>query len=284
MNIGKTVWNMNIPKLFDLLDFGLDDAGADQVGNIYVSDSVNSCIYKFGPNAVFIDKYPISFPTASDSLLNLSVANDSKFYIPDSANGYVFRHTSTGTVDFEYWTPGVITMCCGADGSIFVLSSTGGIDRIERYDAEGSMIDVLPCPIHSSQHPDTSLIKLAADPEGNVYVIDGISPYRIWKLRAFGGGTDLFGREMDYPEDTLLIADIATDPVSGVLLLLLACKHSGLQMLDFFSRDGKFLGTMGLPHSEVMYTVMCPGSGSDLYLLDTGTGAGAGDLVRISRT
>ena len=84
-------------------------------------------------------------------------------------------------------------------------------------------------------------------------------------------------RELDHPEDVVLIADLAYEPITSVLWVLLASRESGRQTLDAFSSAGEFLGSAALPHSDNLYTSICAAGEGGLYLLD----GAAGGLIRV---
>ena len=285
MSAVEVVWRLNIPELLGLAYVGLDDAGVDADGNVYVSDGTNGRVYKFQPDGVCVDAFSV---VASDCTgesvcgLNLAVAPDSTFYLADAANDAVIRYDEYGGFAGEFAAPGALSLCRGSQGLIYVFTNAEGIERINSYDSLGALVDTIPAPARHRAHLDPGLVNLDSDFEGNVYVSYGMPPYRIWKVKADGSGIDTWGRAMDYPEDAILIADIAFDQASGVLWTLLACKQFGRQMLDSFGPDGEFLGTVEIPQSEHLYSVICAAGESDLYLLDTGTSPGSGDLMRIA--
>lgn len=278
----EIMWKLNIPELYGLPDFSLDDADADSSGNVYVSDSVNGCVFKLAGEGGETDRFDIGVPSPDENVssgLNLAVSSDSMIYVADAARELVTKHNDQGATVGEFAVPGVLSLCHGPDGLVYALANDEGIERINSYDQLG-MIDAIPAPARYRAHLDSVLVNLDSDSDGNVYVSYGMPPYRIWKVKADGSAMDAWGRELDFPEDAVLISDIAVDSESGVLWALLAYKEHGLQSLDAFSLDGEFLGTHAIPHSSNLYGVICT-SESGLYLLDTGTGPGAGDLVRI---
>jgi hypothetical protein len=108
-------------------------------------------------------------------------------------------------------------------------------------------------------------------------------PYQISRIRADGSRTDTLRRDIEFPNDAVLIADIAVDRATGNLFALLSCKTAGLQLVDCFHPDGQFAGVLGLPHHESLYSVLSISPDSSVYALNTGNGPGAGDLLRASR-
>lgn len=273
---------MNIPQLFTLPDFSLDDAAVDSEENVYVTDSINCSVYKFAPNAVPVGTFSVNCsPDTDATVMNLAVDSRSNFYVSDAVNGLILKYSDDGRQTGDYWTPGVITLCSNIHGSIYVLSESAGIERIDCYDPEGNLVDVLSAPARGVKIEDASLLNMDVDAQGNVYLSDGLPPYRIWKIRADGTGTDVLTRHLDHPEDTILIADIGIDSTTGNIYALLALKHRGQQMVDVFSPQGEFIETLGVPHSVMMYSVISP-AGDSFYFLNTSTGPGSGDLMLAS--
>ncbi|HEY3297449.1 MAG TPA: hypothetical protein VGK34_02240 [Armatimonadota bacterium] len=286
MNSLNEEWRLNLPQILTLPDFGLDDVDADSYGNVYVSDSVNSCVYKFAPSGMPLGSFPVNYPSFSANegfLMNLAVDGNANFLISDGHNGLVLKYDGYGNLLDQYWTPGVLTICAESTGKVYALTNSGGIERIECYSEDGTLADILPAPQRNRSQSDPSLLNLDVDAQGNVYMSEGTPPYRIWRIRADGSQIETLERYIDFPEDAILIADIGVDRATGNVYSLLACKEAGQQIVDCFSPDGEYLGMLGVPHSETMYSVMCVSPDSGLYLLDTSTGPGGGDLMRTSR-
>jgi sugar lactone lactonase YvrE len=282
----EVTWHLNLPELLGLPDAGLDDADVDERGNVFVSDGLNGRVYKLRPGGGSLDAFDVIRPhpvgEEEECSLNLAVSPDSTFCLADSGGEVIARYDGAGNSVGEFAAPGALSLCRGPDGLIYVLSSVEGIEKIDVYDELGSLVDTLPAPARHRAHLDPSMANLDSDPDGNVYVSYGMPPYRIWRVSADGSGTDRWSRPIDFPEDAVLIADIALDPTSRVLWALLACKQAGRQVLDAFGPDGEYLGSAEIPHSESLYGVICAAGGSGLCLLDTGSSRGAGDLMGIS--
>lgn len=281
----EIVSQVNIAELLGLADIGLDDADADAQSNVFISDGVNGRVYKIHPDGVLSDSFEVMRPNDAgegvETSLNLAAAPDSTFCVADVGNASVVRYGADGRVMGEFPAPGVISLCHGPEGLFSVLSSCEGKECIHLYDYLGSRVESLPAPARSRARLDAAIVNLDCDHEGNVFVSYGMPPYRVWRVSADGSEMTALGRDIDYPEDALLVADIAVDPVSGGLWVLLALKQAGRQILDFFSGDGDFVGSAELPHSNSLYGVLCASAGSQLNLLDTGSGPGAGSLVRV---
>ena len=285
MSTAEIKWLVNIPELLGLGDAGLDDVDTDAQGNVYVSDGFNGRVYKFQPDSVPLDSFFVIKPAPIDkdeSSLNIAVAADSTFYLADAGNERMVRYDEAGMVTGEFAAPGVLSLCLGVGDEINVLSNSEGIERINSYDQLGSPLGMLPAPARHRAYIDSGLANLDSDSEGNIYISYGIPPYRIWKVKSDGSEMYTWSREMDFPEDAILIADIAVDRAAGVLWALLACRQYGRQMLDAFNLQGDFLGTVEIPHSEALYSVICSAWESELYLLDAFAGPGTGNLIRIA--
>lgn len=275
----ETVSRLNLPELFGLGDAGLDDAGTDADGNLYVSDGVNGRVYKLSADGSF-DSFSLN--QTSEQSLNLAVAEDSTFSLADTRDERVTRYSASGEYLGEFPAAGAICLCPGPDGSTYVLSDAGGIERIDVYDSFGFPVEALPAPARQPARLDPGIVNLDSDLEGNVYVSYGMPPYRIWKVKSDGSDVEVWNRDWDFPEDALLIADIALDRNSGILWALLATKQTGQQIMEAFSNTGEFLGTALVPHSQTLFGVICAMGDSEICLVDTGTGPGSGDVLRLS--
>lgn len=284
MSIIQIIRLLNVPELLGFADTGLDDMDMDANGNAYISDGLNRRIYKVLTEEASSDPIDISSAISlcqeGECCLNLSVASDSAFYVVDPVREVVVRYDGSGNSMGEFYTPGVLSLCCGPENLIYVLLDDEGTERINSYDDFGFQIGSLAAPPRPRKGIDCSLTKIAADPEGNVYVTYGMPPYSIWKVNADGSGIDTWSKEFDHPEDAVLIADIAFDASAGILWALLAYKHFGQQILDAFTPEGEHLGSVEIPHTVNLYSEICSTGNSHLYLLDTGSG----DLVQILAT
>ncbi|MHB0912382.1 MAG: NHL repeat-containing protein [Armatimonadota bacterium] len=272
MNPARVVWRLSIPEILDLASFGLDDADTDELGNIYIADGANGRVYKFAPNSVLLNIFDM--PRSGNCCSNLAVLPDSAFAVSDPDSGAVRLYDPWGAPSGEIWAPGVLNVCSG-DNRLYVFSRAEGMERIDCYDPAGDLLDVLQVP--GGTQADAGLVNIDSDSEGNVYASCGMPPYRVWRVRADSPKTVILEREVDHPEDAILIADIAVDD-SGTLWALLAYKEHGLQVLDRFAPDGAYLGSAGAARTENMYGAICSAGEGDLYLLDTEEG----ELVRVS--
>lgn len=280
MNELRAICRLNIPELFDLPDAGLDDAGVDGAGNLLVSDGSNGRVYRLSPLNEF-DVLPVIRSAGSDekeSSLNIAVGPDSSFCVSDARREIVVRYGPGGEYLGEFTVPGVLTICRGPE-CLYALCVVDNAEEVGIYDELGFMVDRIIAPPRHQARLDPSVVSMDSDPEGNVFLCYGVPPYQIWKVTA--EGCETWRQDMDYPDQAILVADIAVDASSGTLWALLACKKSGRQVLDAFSLDGGFVGTYAVPHSETLYGVICPAGDSEFYLLDTGTGPGSGELLRV---
>lgn len=272
MNAMQTVLRLNIPELFGTPDAALDDAGVDGAGNLFISDGCDGRVYKLSPDNEFD-----TLPVIRSACLGIAVAPDSSFCLSDAAREIVARYGPLGEYLGEFPAPGLITICPGPE-CLYALAGMDGLAEISIYDEFGFMTHSLPAPAPNTRL-DTAIVSMDSDPAGNVYVSYGMPPYQIWKVTS--DGLETWRRDMDYPDNAILIADIAVDPASQTLWALLACRKSGRQVLDAFSLNGDFLGTYMIPHSEALYGVIRPAGNSEFYLLDTGAGPGSGEVLRI---
>lgn len=273
MNAMQTVLRLNIPELFGTPDAALDDAGVDGAGNLFISDGCDGRVYKLSPDNEF-DILPVIRSVG----LNIAVAPDSSFCLSDAAREIVARYGPCGEYLGELPVTGVLTICPGP-ACLYALCSVGDIEQIGVFDELGFMLHALPAPPRQTARLDPAIVSMDSDPAGNAYVSYGTPPYQIWKVTS--DGLETWRRDMDYPDDAILIADIAVDAASETLWALLACRKSGRQVLDAFNLDGELLETYMIPHSEALYGVICPAGDSEFYLLDTGAGPGSGEVLRV---
>ena len=284
MGAVETLWKLNIAELFGLGEAGIDDADTDADCSLYASDGVNGTVYKIASDRTF-DAFPVARTRSTDDgqpVLKIAVAADSSFCVADAGSGSIVRHNELGESVGELPAPGVISLCRGPEGLICALSSFEGSDQIVIYDQIGTPVMALSAPGRRRARLDPSIANLDCDRAGNVYVSYGMPPYRIWKVSPYGAEMQTWKRKLSYPEDAVLIADIAVDSEAGVLWALLARRESGRQVLDAWSLDGDLLGGSLIPHSSSLFGVICAAGGSELFLLDTSSGPGAGDVVRVS--
>ncbi len=157
----------------------------------------------------------------------------------------------------------------------------GGTERINCHDPIGDLVEILPAPARHRTRLDPELVNLEADPEGRIYVSYGMPPYQIWRVSSGRSEIEAWGRDVDYTEDAVLIADIAFEPAASIVWVLLACRKSGRQVLDAFSAAGEHLGSVGAPLEQNLYSGVCAAGDGCLYLLGGAAGPGGGDLVRI---
>lgn len=279
------LWSVNIPQSLGLVDGALDDVDVDADGSIYISDGINGRVYKFEDDGSTSDIFSVIRPVSwggEELSLNLAVAEDSSFYIADAAAGIVARYNEFGNPLGEFKAPGILSLCAGPEGLVYALSNYEGAEHIHVYDQIGSLMDTLPAPPRHRAYIDVGLVNMDSDAEGNVYVSYGMPPYRIWKVNPVNAEMHTWEKDMDYPEDAVLISDITVDHSTGILWVLLAFRRAGRQVLDAFSPNGEFLGTMDVPHAENLYGVICSSIESRLFLLNTSTGPGGGDLICFS--
>jgi sugar lactone lactonase YvrE len=278
----RVVWRHNLPDLLGLPASGMDDADSDSAGNVWVSSSATSRVLGFGPDSNVITALDIPHGGRDDNWQAPSIATVSgDIYIADPAAETLSRYSERGEFLGVFAISNILSICHGMDGTIYVLSNPSDIERIEVYDALG-MVSELPAPTRHSPILDPAFVKMDCDGAGNVYVSYGMAPYAVWRISADGDEIREIGREIDYPEDAVLVNDLAFDASAGILWTLLACRGSGLQLVDAFTHGGRWLGALELPQSENLFGVICPSLDGDLYLLDTGTGPGSGDLIRIT--
>ena len=301
----QTVWRLNIPESLGLFEAGLDDLGVDAEGNVYVGDGVNGAVYRFRPTGEMDKTFDVIRPVAlngQESGLNLAVVADSSLCVADPGNNRIVRYDSLGQAVGEFTAPGLLALCCAPGGHIYALASDDDGERIDCYDVIGSRIEALCAPRRHRRHLDPDLVKIDADAHGRAYVSYGMPPYRVWRVsrtqvvesdpslslgREFNSlpsndecsaELETWRRELDHPEDVVLIADLGYEPVNSVLWVLLASRESGRQTLDAFSSAGEFLGSVALPHSDNLYSSVCSTGDEGLYLLD----GAAGDLIRVT--
>lgn len=277
MNPASVIWRVNLPEMLGLFGLGADDIDADTLGNVYVTDSTNGRVYKISPDSEPLETFSVIYPGEGTDRLNITVVDDSTFYVTDPANETLLRYDQSGSLVGEIWAPGLLDVCAGGDGMVYVLSNAQGIERIDCYDPSGTLVDVLSAPANESLLPYAETATMDADNEGNVYISHGMPPYRIWRVRSDSMGPDAIGRELEFPQDAILVADIAVDPETGRLWSLLSCRETGVQIIDCFM-DGEHACTVGASTNDNFYGAICIAGGDCLYLLDTMTG----ELAKVS--
>lgn len=284
----QTVWSVNIPQSLGLVESGLDDLGIDGRGNIHISDGVNGSVYRVRPNGETDTTFEVIRPGGADGGLHLAVVPDSSFYVADPSRDRIVRYDSNGHAVGEFTAPGLLALCRSPGDDLYVLASDSDGERINCYDFIGSRIDALCAPRRHRAHLDPELASIDADADGRAYVSYGMPPYRVWRVsrtEVEPAETDkecpnleTWQRDLDHPEDAVLISDITCEPVTSMLWVLLASRVAGRQMLDAFSGAGEFLGSVALPHSDNLYASVCSTGDGALCLLD----GVAGDLIRVA--
>ncbi|MHB1001529.1 MAG: NHL repeat-containing protein [Armatimonadota bacterium] len=275
--------SLNIPSLLGLTDAGMDDADVDAAGNIFVSDGLNGRVYRLQPDGSNFESFSIAHLNTldSDASINIAAACNSSFYVADPSTEVVARYDENGRMVGEFGVPGVLCLCSGPDDLIYVFSREDDTEQINSYDQLGSIVSTITAPVREGAHLDSSLVNMDADLQGNVYVSYSTPPYRIWKQNLETEETITIGRTLDVPDNTILIADITVDRTANILWVLLAFRESGRQMIDAFNTDGEYIGSLQIPRSDNLYEIACAAN-SSIYLLDTGSGSNAGNLLRIS--
>jgi sugar lactone lactonase YvrE len=284
LSSAEIVWQINIPEALDLAFIEANDIAIDPNGNIFVSDIANSGVYKFDSSPQPVGIFQVDFSDQDDMRMppSIAVAPDSTFSIADPKNEGVTMYNEDGKYAGEYGVPGVVCLCQGPNYSTLAMTSIDGCEHINIYDEFGSLVEIIPAPSRHRGMIDPAFVNMDCDSQGNMYVSYGMPPYRIWKIAPRGMNTHTWTREFDYPEDAVLISDIAVDPGTGVVWALLACRNYGRQMIDAFSPDGDFLGTVYIPQADKLFGLISADSNSNLYLVDTGTGPGASDLLKLA--
>ena len=291
MNEAQVIWRVNIAEALDLFETGFDDLCADPEGRVYVGDGVNASVHRIAPQGEIERTFDVINPApiqGQESGLSLLVTADSSFSVADPGNGRVVRYDPMGRETGEFAAPGLLAFCGGPDDTVYVLSSSGDEEKLDCYDAIGCPLDTLCAPKRHRSHLAPELVSVDVDTVGSAYVSYGMPPYRVWRIsrtaevaevgdRCAGTSLDTWQRDFDHPEDAVLISDICFDPASSILWVLLAFRQSGRQALDAFSPQGDFLGSVGLPRIENLFSGVCASGDGGLYALD----GAAGDLVRI---
>ncbi len=303
LNEIQMVWRLNIPESLGLVEAGLDDLGVDGEGNIHISDGVNGAVYRFRSSGETDRTFDVIRPgplNGRESGLSLAVVADSSFYVADPGGERVVRYDSLGQTLGEFTALGLLSLCWSRSDHVYALASDDDGERVDCYDSIGSRIEGLCAPRRRRARLDPELVSIDVDADGRAYFTYGMPPYRIWRVSECGGSTPLLPgaeggvgpphseddcsseletwcRDLDHPEDALLISDLALDAAGSLLWVLLASREAGRQMLDLFAIDGRFLGSSALPHSENLYSSICAADDGALYLLDDA----GGNLVRM---
>ncbi|MHB1458533.1 MAG: NHL repeat-containing protein [Armatimonadota bacterium] len=268
-------WKIDIPSLLGLPDASFDDAGIDSNGYIYACDGTNGKIYKVQPDGTGADVCLI--PNSSTSSFKLAVMPDSTFYTADISSGMVMRYDENGSPAGSFGAPGILSLCAAPDGVLYTLSKNGCEEQLNAYDELGSLINSIPIYLENA-HNDPILINLDADSNGSLYLNLGTPPYHIWKINPETVEIASISRPIEYPDDAILISDIAIDQSTNMLWVLLAYRELGRQMIDLYNPDGSLSDTLAIPRSDNLYGLVCAHNGS-VYLLDTGSGPGSANIL-----
>ncbi len=292
MNEIRSAWRVNIPEVTGAPDISLDDLGMDGLGRIYVADGWNGTVYRFTPSGELEDAFSVIKPSDLDgeeTAMVLAVFRDSSFCVGDAGAGRVIRYDSAGLMTGEFAVPGLVALSCAPDDSTYALASDGEGERVECYDMIGSRMETLCAPRRHRVRLGPGLARLDSDAGGRAFLSYGMPPYRVWCVTRSASPEELspehesdcigelqaWGRDLDHPEDAVLVSDLSYDSAAGALSVLLACRESGRQVLDLFSSAGDFLDSIPLPHSDNLYNAVCCGRDGSLLLLDDAVG----DLV-----
>ncbi|MBM4416744.1 MAG: hypothetical protein FJ033_00275 [Chloroflexi bacterium] len=157
---------------------------ADREGNIYVADTVNHRIQKFGPDGKFLlawgDETNLQEPLA------ISLDSEGNVVVLDSLPGWIKRYDPNGTILAQFGGPDARFyhprgMALDAQDNVYV-ADTGG-SRIVKYSPRGEQLGV----IGSRGTGPGNIVEptgASPDPFGNVWVSDSATS----KLVRFGSG------------------------------------------------------------------------------------------------
>jgi len=150
----------------------------DDDDNLYVADSQNNCIKKFGMNTETGD-YELTQTIGQNSLsdpFGVAVDSSGNIYVADSGNNNIKVFTSDGNLDYTFGSAGNGTgqfnspydIAIDRAGNIFVLDTFN--NRVQKFNRNGSHIITFP-PNEDLNTP----FGITIDDSGYVYVADTLN-------------------------------------------------------------------------------------------------------------
>ena len=166
-------------------------AAVDPDGNLYVADTGNERIQKFGPSGSFITKWGVegSGPGEMDWPSDVTVAPDGNVYVTDTTNHRVQRWTSDGVFVSQWGSAGSgdglfanpSAVATDSAGNVYVADADN--DRIQKFTATGTFITKFGSFGAGAGQLDYPT-DVAVNASGTIYVLDSGNN----RVQTFGEG------------------------------------------------------------------------------------------------
>lgn len=122
---------------------GPTDAAVDSAGNVFVADSMNKRVVKYGPTGQLIGVFATGL---FERPLSIAVDASDRLYVADAGNHVIFRYLSTGALQATFGGPGSGSgqfsvprgVAVDAGGNIYVVDS--GNSRVQKLAGDGTFI------------------------------------------------------------------------------------------------------------------------------------------------
>ncbi len=176
---GSGEGEFDFETLFGGAAIGYGDVAWDADGNIYVVDTGNHRVQKFGPDRAFLTAWGSEGDGDGQFLKPSSVAIDADgvVYVSDEGRGDVQRFDSDGellgiigshgTGDGQFWTPTGVTI--DHEGELWVPDWS--LHRVQRFSPEGELLAVWGKP-GVAEGTLNSPNDIAVGADGRVYIWD----------------------------------------------------------------------------------------------------------------
>ena len=253
---------------------------ADAAGQIYVVDSNNHRIQKFGPDGGFLrtwGQFGVGFGEFS-SPWGVAVDADGHVYVADRSLGVAHNNRiqkfdgdgaflttwgMEGSEDGQFNRPDGVAV--DAVGNVYVADE--GNSRIQKFNRSGAHL--LTWGVQGSENGQFNFpVDVAADADGGIYVVDR-NNHRIQKFDSSGNFLTTWGTRGSEEGQFRWPWGVATDAAGHVYVV-----DTNNHRVQVFDRDGNFLlawGRSGSGDSQFRFPVDVAVDGArNVYVTDTG--------------